>query len=137
MAEPATTADPDPRLLVDGRLLRPERIEGRSYRFSVPANISEIRIVSRSVIPARLDPASSDERRLGISVLEITIRTENLEITVRPDDPALVEGFHAVEPGHRWTDGRALLPAELFTPFNEGFTLELVVNETPLLYPLI
>ena len=60
------------------------------------------------------------------------MRSEHLEITLRPEDPALVEGFYAVEPGPP-LDRRAGVAAGriVHAAFIEGFTIESVVYETP------
>lgn len=104
--------------------------------FEVPSGADEIRIVSRSVVPASIDPTVADERRLGVSLVGLTLRSERLEITLRPEDPALVTGFYPAEPGHRWTDGRALLPQALYAAFVDGFTIEIELVPSALRYPL-
>lgn len=132
----ATTSDPDLRLLVDGRIIRPSGRDGPTYRFDVPDCVFEARIVSRSVVPAVEDPALADHRRLGVSLVSLTFRSPDLDVLVQADDPALKDGYHVAEAGHRWTDGRAVIPSALLQCFPDGFTLELVIDETQLPYPL-
>lgn len=136
MTTPAATDDPELQLLVDGRSIGPARRERTTYLFEVPAGASEILIVSRSVVPALAYPDQSDERRLGISVISIAFRSPHLDVLLKANDPALTQGFHGAEPGHRWTDGRALLPPELVQSFPEGCALELRVSEAALRYPI-
>jgi hypothetical protein len=135
MATAATTTDPDVRLLVDGRIVRPTRAGGGVYEFAVAAGACEIRVISRSVVPAYLDPSLTDIRQLGICLVSMALRNERLEVLLRADDPAFSDGFHDVEPGQRWTNGRALLPPALLRAFTEDFTIELRLVEAGLNYP--
>ncbi|HET9018516.1 MAG TPA: Hint domain-containing protein [Acetobacteraceae bacterium] len=70
----------------------------------VPPGTRTVRLASRSFIPAQLDPAVADGRRLGMA------------IAVELDDRWLIEsafgtGWYAAEPGvsWRWTNGEATL----------------------------
>jgi hypothetical protein len=45
-------------------------------------------------------------------------------IAIEPGDASLTEGFYAAEPGHRWTDGDALLPRHFYDGLYDGFTVE-------------
>jgi len=54
----------------------------------------------------------------------------------KPDCPVLCNGFHAAEPGHRWTDGRGHLPAGLLASFGGEFVVEVRLAETDFLYGL-
>ena len=58
---------------------------------------------SRSFIPAQTLPASADHRRLGVAVTAIHIDGQPAPL----DDPRLGAGWHAPEPGLRWTNGDA------------------------------
>ena len=137
MSARGTTNDPDLRLLVDGRIIRPAAQTGWTYRFDIAGAAFETRIVSRSVVPASLDPAMQDQRRLGVSLLSLAFRSPDLDLLVRADDPSLEEGFHAPEAGHRWTNGRAAIPAGLVQCFPGAFSVEIRINEPRLRYPLI
>jgi hypothetical protein len=113
--------DPDVRLLVNDHIVRPQSVDDLEFSFAVPANATEIRILSRHFVPARRDPSAPDRRRLGICLHSITIQAGGTVSEWAYDDPALSVGFHKLEPGHRWTNGRALVPpryyAGLVTPF--------------------
>ncbi|HEX3347341.1 MAG TPA: hypothetical protein VHS58_04465 [Acetobacteraceae bacterium] len=136
MAPRSITEDPDLRLLVDGRIIRPQVRSGLIYRFEVAA-VSEARIVSRSVIPAAMDPSMQDVRRLGIGLIALQFRSANLDIVVPADDPALTDGYYPPEDRHRWTNGRAAIPTALLACFPAGFSLEIHVTPPQLRYPLI
>ena len=128
-------SDPDLRLLVDGRILRPSAREGGRSRFDAVTCSFECRIVSRSLVPALGDPPHPDHRRLGVALLWLALRNATRELRLRATDPALETGFYAADGEHRWTDGRALLPPVLLPLFPDGFALELQVIEQPLTYP--
>jgi len=48
----------------------------------------------------------------------------------------LTGGFHADEGSHRWTDGRAVIPAGLLANFAEGLSLEVQIGQPELHYPV-
>ena len=60
--------DPGLHLCVEGEASAPERVEGRLYRFKIPAGAVEITLVSRVSVPAEFTARSSDTRRLGVPV---------------------------------------------------------------------
>ena len=133
--EPTTTADPDLHLRVDGRLVAPVHLEGATYRFELAATpTGAIRIVSRSVVPCDLDPSHPDSRRLGVSVLGLALLSEHVDVVLRHDDVDLIDGFHQVEDGYRWTDGDAGIPASLLSPFTGPLTVEVDIGTTGLQY---
>jgi hypothetical protein len=98
----ALTDDPDLRLLADGRMLRPNLVGGR-YSFRLPAQTRFVRLLSRVVVPAHTNPASSDYRRLGVAVAGLW-----LDGRVAPGRLRL-DGWQQAEPAWQWTDGDALL----------------------------
>ena len=108
----ARTREPDLRLVVDSQEIRPE-IVGRFARFHVPPGARSVRLVSRSVVPARLYDISTDHRQLGVAVGTILYGGELVPLT----HPNLGSGWHPVEHGAdrtswRWTDGEATLSIE-------------------------
>jgi len=66
-------------------------------------------IVSRSMVPGQLLPDPSDRRRLGVKVAGLTAGGAAIPL----DHPALGTGWHDLEADGRWTDGAAVVPAEL------------------------
>ena len=63
------------------------------------------RLASRVSVPAHMDPASDDHRQLGIAVTRLTADGTNIPL----DDVRLAAGWHAPEPGLRWTAGAAFI----------------------------
>jgi hypothetical protein len=66
-------------------------------------------IESRHAVPGLLTHDPRDRRRLGVKIGGIFV--DGREIPV--GHPALVEGWHEAEPDGRWTDGHAVIPAEV------------------------
>ena len=112
--------DTDPlaglHLVADKQVIRPE-VAGTTARFLLPVEAKEVWLVSDTSVPADLGE-SGDERCLGVDVCALSVDdglTGRREISL--DDPRLDAGFHALETeggAHRWTDGRARLPASLW-----------------------
>jgi hypothetical protein len=88
----------------------------RSDRLVVPAGAADVWLVAEAAVPQHVssDP-HGDRRRLGTSVRALSI-DDGLGVrrTIALDDARLGEGWHEAEPDHRWTDGRARLPADLW-----------------------
>jgi len=133
----AVTDDADIHITVDGR-----RIDGRMQRpdlFIVPLQIPPgcVRVMSRAGIPQELGTAR-DPRLLGIALRRIVARKGATLRMIEANDPSLRDGFHPFEADNcfRWTNGDALLPAELFLGFADGCELELYVGCTTQ-YPLL
>ena len=131
----ATTGADDLYLRVDGIALRPESRAGEHVRFVVPAGARQVHIVSRSVVPADIDPANGDRRRLGICFSAMSLRDDSFTLDLGPGYAGFTTGFHAAEEGHRWTQGDAPLPEYLLAAMPYGFTLELKVIDSGLHYP--
>ena len=118
-----TVGDPELALEADGRTLRPG-VVGEVARFVVDAVPDEIWIVSRSFSPCET-AMSTDSRRLGVQIRQIAF-DDGLEArTIDCDDPRLTDGFHEIEAGFRWTDGRARLPREMWQDVGTPFFLKL------------
>lgn len=66
-------------------------------------------IRTRSAIPGHLLPDPRDRRTLGVKIATLTIGGAE----IRLDHPSLTQGWHDPEPDGRWTDGNAVIPAEL------------------------
>jgi hypothetical protein len=126
--------DPDLHLIVDGEIIRAETADGRRHRFTLPAGAAEIEIASFSSVPREIEPASRDVRRLGVPVERIVLRDADMQLEIGHGSEALSNGFHAAEPGHRWTDGRGRLSAALLAPFAGPLTLDLCLAPNALHY---
>ncbi|MCJ2033265.1 Hint domain-containing protein [Methylobacterium sp. J-068] len=103
-------------VVADGRIIRP-RVRGLTARFVLPEDVRDVRLVSATSVSAYVLPGSSDDRNLGVSLASITLDdglTGAREIAL--DDARLAQGFHAMDENSatRWTDGAAVLPADLW-----------------------
>ena len=98
-------ADPELRVLADdGAALALRRFGGRLC-LAVPAGVRRLRLASRQATPAEFDRVNADPRRLGVAVAQV--RLDGMVVPL--DDARLLDGWHAPEPGFRWTDGAAVL----------------------------
>jgi hypothetical protein len=125
------TDDPDLHLMADGIRLDASRRSGTTYTFSLPSVPSDLRIVSRAGSPAELGLAR-DPRLLGVAVGRIEARQGDLSQIVTAEDSQLDRGFHAFEADNdfRWTDGDAVVPADIFVGFKGPVDLILQVVMT-------
>jgi hypothetical protein len=132
----ALSDDPDLHVVVDGRRLDAAVRCGEAYVFRLPASARSVRIVSRAAAPAEFGLAR-DPRVLGVALRGIVLCQGMRVRTIEMTDPALIEGFHAFEPGNglRWTDGDAALPVAWFAAFEGAKEMVLHVGCTTR-YPL-
>jgi Hint domain len=128
-----TTQDPALRLLVDGCRISPDVVEGSTYLFRLTEKPDDVRILSRTSIPAAIG-AGDDKRRLGVNVSSLTLRSDVTTITVEHTHPLLTEGFHRAEATHRWTDGNARIPPEFLACFEDNFIIEVRLLNQGLAY---
>ncbi len=122
------TDDPDLHLLVDGVRLAPAACDGPHRTFFVPGKPACVAIASRDGVPAELGFVR-DSRSLGVAIREIAVHRGDVGTVVKPSDPRLIDGFHDYEPVDdlRWTNGLAMLPAELLDVGGRG-PLKLVLT---------
>ena len=88
-----------------GSLPAEARPNGPGLVATVPAGVTSLRLVSLTAVPAEQLAASGDCRRLGVAVSRIVL--DGVELPLH--DPRLGLGWHDVEPGFRWTAGRAAI----------------------------
>ena len=98
-----------------GRTVKPVFSDSDRVIFPLPRDTSEVRLlVSRAQSPTNARPWLSDQRRLGVRVKRIVLRSAGETREVPMDHPDLVRGWWAVEQDgpmmSRWTDGEAVLP---------------------------
>ncbi|MCC6720404.1 MAG: Hint domain-containing protein [Acetobacteraceae bacterium] len=98
------SADPGLHLVVDGSVVEAER-DGDNYCFKLPRRARDVRLVSRTTVPAETRPDSSDGRRLGVAVTRLVLDGRPLTL----DDARLAGGWQGSEGDWRWTAGSAAL----------------------------
>lgn len=106
-----TTADPDVSVTAGGTALPVYRGSQDAIEVALPDTAQDITVTSRSFVPGEITPDPRDRRRLGIALSALLVHDGEGWRGISLDHPALDHGWHAVEPGHRWTDGRAIVPA--------------------------
>ena len=125
---PATTftADPDLHLLINGVRINGTSRDGACWVFPLPPHADHIEIASNTSIPAT-DDLSQDLRRLGVAVRQISVWRYNIGRVVPLNATMLVDGWHEPGDGHRWTKGRAVLPADALRLNGGAMLLELEI----------
>jgi hypothetical protein len=110
---PEATSEPDLRLVVDGRVLRPVEANAGRAVFALPRGARAAVLGSRAASPAAFEPFHEDRRRLGVAVKRLRAHLAGAERMrdIALDGPGLATGWWAAEaaPGvlWRWTDGAA------------------------------
>lgn len=105
------TADAGLRLEVDGAAVEPQAY-GDTLYVGLPDGARELALLSRSFVPAEVETTACDTRRLGIAVAAVAFD----EAPVALEGPRLLNGWHAIEGGWRWTDGAARLDVRGASP---------------------
>jgi hypothetical protein len=123
----STTFDPGLHLAVDGVPVSADRVGDTVHVFRLERPAREVRIVSRSSVPAELDVKSPDIRRLGVNLSRVVLSSDHVNIIVGCRNTSLVDGFHAGEGTHRWTNGDAHVPAKFLACFDHDMTIEVHV----------
>ncbi len=131
-----TITDPALRLVVDGRIIQPARVEGDHYFFHIIGGATEVHLASRAVVPAEMPDAGGDRRRLGVFVLGISLHGPHMRLDIDPVAANLRDGFHEAGPNrdHCWTDGYARLPARPFELMGDAFDVEVRIATPSLPY---
>jgi len=102
------TSECDLHLRADGEEIEAIRLGESRFAFVLRRDCRDIRMVSRTFIPAHTRPQSSDTRALGICVSRLQIDGEDIALD---GQSGFQDGWHEGEPGQRWTQGEAPLPA--------------------------
>ncbi|MBC7637009.1 MAG: hypothetical protein H7251_15555 [Acetobacteraceae bacterium] len=127
------TDDPDLHLLADGTRVEPRVMSAGRWCFDIPPGTCRLWLMSRAARPAEIG-LNDDPRLLGLCVYAIEVQTITAIITLKPDSPALCEGFHLTEQSDgislRWTDGKAELPGFLCADDN-GAVLVIIGEALP------
>jgi hypothetical protein len=98
------TAAADLRVLADDRVVDVMQ-DGPVWHVPLPPGTGTVRLVSRTWCPAEVIPHAIDQRRLGVAVAGLLLDGRAASLT----SPGLGAGWHAPEPGRRWTDGNGTL----------------------------
>ncbi|MHC8945123.1 Hint domain-containing protein [Advenella incenata] len=103
------------------------------YRFELPANAGDVRVLSRSAVVRDVTPlARRDVRQIGVGLSGIVVSTVSGRQQISLTDAALT-GLNAVQDvkgtAMRWTNGAAVIPAALINTTGAA-TLELTVLRT-------
>ena len=138
---PQTADDPALYLLIDGHRLAPVSVAQGRRVYVLPNAGATVRLVSRSAVPAETRPWVADDRRLGVMLSNVTVRSSASVLPIPLDHPALAESWwqperHGPTMLRRWTNGDALLKladAHLIQP--GACLLEIEIAAT-LSYPL-
>jgi hypothetical protein len=106
------TAEDDLHVIADGRRVNPIHLTAARRAMVVPEGCTEIRLISSTFVPARRNPQSNDERRLGICVGRLQLDGADIALN---DDNAFTTGWHGCEgwpgrPDQRWTTCSTELP---------------------------
>jgi hypothetical protein len=107
------TTDPVLRVLANGRFLPVSSLDPMTYAVQLPASPTDLRLMSNVVVPAEQHPDAEDRRHLGLDVVQLLIMNEGRMVHVPLESEMLAEGWYALESGHRWTNGDAVIPASL------------------------
>jgi hypothetical protein len=94
-------------ITADGEQVDPIQLCETRAAFVLPAGARSITLVSRTFIPAQINPCSQDQRTLGVYVQRLQLDGEDVAMN---DDDAFGPGWHHHEPrensaGARWTTG--------------------------------
>jgi hypothetical protein len=126
------TRDPDLRLIVDGRVIRPTIEEGAAG-FLFPASAREVHLASTTFTPTTF--GKSDRRCLGVAVFGLSFSGSlgGEPRRVRVDDERLRDGFHAIEGQGsrlwRWTTGEGVLNPQLWDGLSGQIALLLTYGQ--------
>jgi T5SS/PEP-CTERM-associated repeat protein len=108
-----TTSAADVHVIADGTRIDPIELGAKRFAFTLPATSSDIRLRSRTFIPAHTSAASTDTRSLGLCVKRLQIDGEEISLD---DQIVLGDGWNDLERhpsvnDQRWTVGNTPLPA--------------------------
>lgn len=123
-----TTKDPKIKLEVDGVLVS-YTWPTTEVTYTGPVPTKSFRILSRADSPSATS-GSGDARCLGVAIEKILVQDEKASTLISINDPRLQVGFNASEITHRWTNGAAELPIELFSSFSGIIDVKIHLSST-------
>ncbi len=98
------TEDPDLRVFADGTPL-PTTRNDFAWSATLPAGTRDVRLRSRTAVPAEILADSADRRPLGVAVTRLALDGQ----AIAPEDPRRAAGWLAPESVIHWTAGDATL----------------------------
>jgi len=98
---------------VAGETIAPE-MRGREMSFLLPAGAARVELISSVGVPAETSAEPGDRRVLGVAVTGLALVAGGRRMVIPLEDPAHT-GFHAMEAGHRWTNGSASIALPAYT----------------------
>jgi len=108
-------SEPKMHIVADRIVIEPT-FSGQNARFILPAEASDVWLVSETFVPYQVIDVA-DYRRLGVQLRTLSV-SDGLSVNrhISLEDQSLCTGFHAAEENGswRWTSARARLPAELW-----------------------
>ncbi|MDE2576281.1 MAG: hypothetical protein KGL55_13320 [Rhodospirillales bacterium] len=99
-----TTTDPALRVLAGGQVIHARRLR-TAWRFTLPHEVGEIRLLSRHTVPPLFPAGTADPRRRGVAVARLTLDGE----VVPPGDARRLGGWHGADDAWEWTSGDATI----------------------------
>jgi hypothetical protein len=107
------TDDADVHVVADGRRIDAVRSGAQQLTVRLPVTASSIELHSRSFVPAQINLAKDDPRKLGICVARLEL--DGIKVALA-DESTFARGWHLLEgnadgPHWRWSTGRTVLPA--------------------------
>jgi hypothetical protein len=132
---------PDLRLVTEaGVEILPSVRDGKLVTFTVPADAGQVRLRTRASRPSdTIGPYVDDRRELGVLVGGIVCEDGHHRTSIYTHlSCSSLDGWHAPEPGSpfRWTNGNAMLPAEIMARQHGPLLLSIeVVHGGPYLMP--
>jgi hypothetical protein len=106
-----TTCEADPHLIADGERIEPIVLGAMRLAFALPAACADIRLLSRTFVPAHTCAASTDPRSLGICVKRLQIDGD--DIALADLDGQGWDGLETYPDAtvQRWTRGDTPMPS--------------------------
>jgi hypothetical protein len=117
------TTETDLQLEADGQKIRAKAGPQGTWLFTLPEGATQVRLLSPTGAPANVTADPRDRRTLGVNLAGLALLTPTGRTTIPLENPAH-QGLHALETGHRWTNGAALLA---LPPHTGPATLEVTI----------
>jgi hypothetical protein len=94
--------------------IRPEPDTSGPLQFILPPGTRKVELLSGTGVPAEISTDPRDRRALGVAVTGLALIAGGQRHPIRLDDAAH-QGFHDMEPTHRWTNGAARIALPAYT----------------------